>query len=270
MNVTLALSGGSLKGAVHVGVLKALEEKGHKVGAVAGVSAGSVVGALYASGTTVSEIEKAFLGLKKPSDLYDFAYGHYLANIFRPWRLQGLIKGDRLEGLIRRNLKCRLFEETPIPLVIVVVDLRTGQRLAITSGDIATAVRASSAIPGVFFPKVVGQKILFDGSLAEPLPIDALHELPRKDMKRGGSSTITIAVDVLDTDPDPASPPKWLIDYASAGIDMLLQTITDLRLSDERRVTLLKPPTGRVGLFDFDRIPDLIELGYRTTKKVLG
>ncbi len=262
MDVLLALSGGALKGAAHIGVLKALEEKGHNIKAVAGVSAGSIVGALYASGRTVAGIERAFLDLKKPSDIYDFAYGHYLANIFRPWQLQGLIKGDKLESLVRRNLKCRLFEETRIPLVVVVVDIRTGRRQVITSGDIAAAVRASSAIPGIFFPKMVGQQILLDGGIAEPLPIDALHE-------KIGNSTPVVAVDVSDAEPDPASPPKWLIDYVSASIDVLLRTITDLRLSDERRVILVRPQTGRVGLFDFDRIPDLIKIGYQAAKEAL-
>lgn len=162
--VGIALSGGAARGVAHAGVLEVLSGAGIPVKAVAGTSAGSVVGALFAAGVAPAEIGR--IGLETSwLDLF-------LVRIPRA----GLIAGDGLERFLTRIIPVRTFAELRLPFAAVASDLATGRRVDITSGPLARAVCASCSLPVILEPVRDGGRLLVDGGLASQLPVRAVRE----------------------------------------------------------------------------------------------
>jgi NTE family protein len=163
----LALSGGAARGIAHVGVLRALEEHRVPIDAIAGASAGALVGGCYAAGLTIEQLED-------------------LVRSFR-WRQTGRISFSRLglqsnarmERFLRAHLPTTRFEELRIPFAAMVTDLHTGTAVVMRDvGDLAFAIRASTCIPGMYVPVRDDQgRQLVDGGLVANLPIRYTREL---------------------------------------------------------------------------------------------
>ena len=176
--VALVLSGGSARGFAHIGVIRVLEQAGIRPDLIVGSSAGSIVGALYASGMSVGELESA-ANLAGDSLLSD--YSITLSPL-------GLLRGDRLREFVNGAVKNRLIEQFQIRFAAVAADLRTGELVAFNRGDAGQAVRASSAIPGVFEPAHIGGRLYADGGLVSPLPVTTARAMGARKV---------IAVDVV-------------------------------------------------------------------------
>jgi NTE family protein len=162
--VGLALSGGAVRGVAHIGVLEVLEEEGIPVTAIAGTSAGSLVGALYAAGVPLPEIRK-------------IAIETAWKKIFMPTLPKtGLISSDRIGSFLRELLPVRTFASTEIPFAAVAADLRTGEKVVLRKGAIARAVQASCAIPLIFTPTTIRGRILVDGGVASQIPVRTVRE----------------------------------------------------------------------------------------------
>jgi NTE family protein len=162
--VGLALSGGAARGIAHAGVLEVLVEADIPVRAVAGTSAGSVVGALFAAG--VSPVEIGRLGLETHwSDLFRARLPH-----------AGLVSGEGLELFLERVIPARTFAELRLPFAAVATDLETGRRVDIVSGPLARAVRASCSLPVLFEPVSLGGRLLVDGGVSSQVPVRAVRE----------------------------------------------------------------------------------------------
>jgi NTE family protein len=162
--VGLALSGGAARGIAHAGVLEVLAGAGIPVLAVAGTSAGAVVGALFASG--VAPVEIGRLGLEtRWSDLFLARLPH-----------AGLVSGGGLEQFLDRVIPARTFAELRLPFAAVATDLETGQRVDITSGPLARAVRASCSLPVLLDPVAAGGVLLVDGGVSSQIPVRAVRE----------------------------------------------------------------------------------------------
>ena len=165
--VALALGGGSARGWSHIGAIKALQEAGLTVSCVAGTSIGALVGAFFAAGrlqwleTFVTEFDWArFLRLLEPA-----------------FPTSGLINGQRVQAYIRSQLGQDAIEELSVPFACVAVDLANGQEVVMRSGPVASAVRASISIPGMFTPVGRDGCYLVDGGLVNPLPVNVAREL---------------------------------------------------------------------------------------------
>jgi len=174
--IGLALSGGAARGFAHLGVLKVFAEHEIPIDYIAGTSAGSIVGAAYASGMSAEEI--AALG-KKISwyRITKFSYSP-----------KGLLSNAPLGTLIENNFPVVNFEDLPIPFAAVACDLETGDEVVLKdTGDLATAVRASCAVPGVFAPVGHKGRMLIDGGIVSLVPTEAVIEM---------GAEIVIAVDV--------------------------------------------------------------------------
>lgn len=159
----LALSGGGARGFAHIGVIKAFEEENIRFDCVAGTSAGSIFGALYASGATVDQmIEQC--SLVKQSDIVNgiFKIGSDSANIAKV--------ADRL-------LCGKTFDELQIPFSAVAVDIVSGEEIILDSGSVATAVSASSAVPALFKPVNYEDFVLVDGGLLNNMPADVCRRM---------------------------------------------------------------------------------------------
>ena len=208
--IGLALSGGGAKGCAHVGVLRQLEKMHIPVDYIAGTSMGAVIGALYASGMTPDEIEKALAEIDWEEVLSDATAFNKLT-YRRKWeetrypstvevglkdgkiaRGAGIRTGQKLSFLLSSFLLPQLdqrdFNKLPIPYAAVATDLETGDPFVIRKGDLAEAVRASMSIPGAFTPvNWEDGKILVDGGVTMNVPVSVVREM---------GADIVIAVDI--------------------------------------------------------------------------
>jgi len=173
--VGIALGGGGTRGFAHLGVLKALEEKGIKIDIVSGTSAGSIVGSLIAAGKTSEEIFK----LMKENELTDFAKIKLPINGFMSLENMGKKLGKMLPG--------ENFNDLKLPLHIAVTNMLTGKIEYISKGNIVKAVQASSSIPIIFSPVEINGKIYVDGGLLDNIPVKPLEDC----------CDVIIAVDIM-------------------------------------------------------------------------
>ena len=198
--IGLALGGGGARGAAHVGVLQILERRQVPVDYVAGTSMGAVVGGLYASGMTPDQIEAAIAEIDWDAILLDDApraqrrfrrkNDDYL--FLAPTRIgvdddgklspgPALRQGQRLGAALRRLTlparDVRDFDDLPTPFRAIATDAEDGQVVVIGAGDLAQAIRASMAIPALFAPVSIEDRVLIDGGLAMNLPIAAVREM---------------------------------------------------------------------------------------------
>ncbi len=180
--VGLALGSGGARGAAHVGVLKVLEREGIKISAIAGSSIGAMVGGAYAAGVALSRIEEEWLTTSRTKLLRSF---------LPTFPRTGLSSGAGLRRYLREILGDVRIEDLPIPFAAVATDLDMGEPVILRSGALVEAIRASTAIPGVFQPVRWEGRLLVDGGMVEPLPVRVCREL---------GAEIVIAV---DTNPAP-------------------------------------------------------------------
>lgn len=175
LRLGIALGGGAAKGFAHIGVIKMLEANGLTPAVVAGTSAGSVVGALYASGMNAFELQEKAVDLDETK--------------IRDLQLSsgGLILGQKLEDYVNAQVQRKPLERLPKPFVAVATRLEDGERTVFARGNTGQAVRASSSIPGVFQPVTIGKYHFVDGGLTSPVPVDAARQL---------GADLVIAVDI--------------------------------------------------------------------------
>jgi NTE family protein len=162
--IGLALSGGAARGLAHIAVLKTLEEEGVPIHAIAGTSAGSVVGALYCAGMPLSQIEHILVHAKW-TDILKLTIPK-----------QGLISSEGIYRFLEDILPIKKFSALPLPLAVVATDLKTAEKIVITNGSIARAVQASCSVPILFTPTELGNKVLVDGGVSSQIPVRAVRE----------------------------------------------------------------------------------------------
>jgi NTE family protein len=163
--IGVALGGGFARGIAHIGVLKVLEEENIPVSFVAGTSVGALIGALYCSGVSASEMEAIACRVR----FRDFAR----------WTISrmGFASNQRMIGFLNRVLKVKTFEEMRIPLGVTATDFATGEGVVFQSGPLVDPVRASCAYPGMFLPVRINGKLYIDGMLAHPVPSAAVRQM---------------------------------------------------------------------------------------------
>ena len=165
IRIALALGGGAARGFAHIGVIKALEAQGIVPDIVVGTSAGSVVGALYASGMRGFDLQKLALGMEE--------------DMLSDWTLpnRGVLKGEALQDFINQKVRNQPIQKLPKPLGVVATDLQSGEKVLFRMGDTGSAVRASSAVPGVFQPVAISGRDYVDGGLTSPVPAQSARAM---------------------------------------------------------------------------------------------
>jgi NTE family protein len=271
--VALALGGGAAKGLAHVGVLKGLEEDGIEVAAIAGTSMGSIVGALHARGMGGAEMEAFFSSVD--------------------WVRLGRIMmrspgGAAFRDLLRETFGGKPIEELPIPFAAVCCDLSCGEEVVLREGSLADAILASSAIPGILPPSVIGGRTLVDGAFVTPVPVSPSESL---------SAAPVLAVNVLRPPSSErafkpvikrlldGTAPVQLLDRLESFIDRhklpigrrkpdfpnRLEVVMrsfhlmqyNLSKQGKRASRLVEPEVGEFGWFEFERAPEIVAEGYR-------
>lgn len=196
--IGLALGGGAARGFAHVGVIAVLEQQGIRPDYVVGTSAGSLVAALYASGMSATELEVAALAMEE-TNLTDWTL---------PFANRGMLRGAALAKYVNAQVQGRTIERMPLPLGILATDLANGEGVLFRRGDTGTAVRASSAVPGVFQPVEIAGREYVDGGLVAPVPVRYAQQM---------GAELVVAVDISSA-PDGNS--------ASDSFKVLLQTFS--------------------------------------------
>lgn len=167
--VGLALSGGGARGLAHIGLLKVLERESIPIHFLAGTSMGGLLAAAYAAGLSAAELEQEALAMGNTRQLIG------LLDLTFP--RGGLLTGQKATGYLERLLGETTFDQSRIPLAVVAVDLDQGQKVVIREGSLVEAVRATTALPGVFAPVKRGESRLVDGGLLDNLPADVVREM---------------------------------------------------------------------------------------------
>lgn len=278
--VGLVLSGGAARGLAHIGVLKALEEQGVRIDAIAGTSMGAVIGGLYASGYSVEELEKLATTLdwqqalsdapprkdvpfRRKQDDRDFLVKQKLS--FRDDGSLGLplgvIQGQNLSLLLESKLAhtadTRDFDKLPIPFRAVATDIASGEKVVFSRGHLPQVIRASMSIPAVFAPVELDGRLLVDGGMVDNIPLDVARDM---------GVDLAIVVDIGT----PLRDRKQL----ATVVDVLNQSITLMtrRNSEEQLASLhqddvlIQPSLAAFGVTDFGRAQDMIDAGYRAAR----
>lgn len=224
----LALGGGAARGFAHVGVIQVLEQNGIRPDLVVGTSAGSLVAALYASGQNGAQLERSALSMDEAT----------LTDWTLPINGRGMLRGEALARYVRQAVGGRLIEQMALPLGILATDLGSGQGIVFRRGDTAQAVRASSAVPGVFTPVAVAGRDFVDGGLVAPVPVG---------QARAMGAEVVLAVDI-SSDPEGND--------ASGLLQVLLQTTAIMGQSINRHElkaadVVVRPALSGVGSADF-------------------
>lgn len=244
IRIGLALGGGAARGFAHIGVIKVLEAQGIVPDYVAGTSAGAVVGALYAGGLNGFELQKTGLELDE-NTLADISFPH-----------RGILKGEALQDFVNRMVGRRPLEKLAKPFAAVATDLENGTMVAFRTGNTGMAVRASSAVPGVFKPVSIREREYVDGGLTSPVPVRALKAM---------GADFVIAVDV-------GNKPQW--GKTESTLDVLLRTFTIMgnsigRLEMEGADLVIRPATPEVDSTDFNGRHAAILAGERAASALL-
>ena len=240
---TLVLSGGAARGIAHVGVIKALEECAFPIDCIQGSSVGSIVGAFYASGISIKEIENIVHNIK----IADF--------IKVKLSMKALFSSEAIERFVRGKIGDISFNDCKIPLVIVATDLKTGNKKWFTPEDnqtvsLAVAARASSSIPGVFSPTVIGDNHYVDGSISCHLP---LHDKFKHDIIIGSNVVPNVTLDKV---------PNAMYSLVDRSIDYMLLAVSK-SMAREFNV-LLHPVIENIGSIDIKSRNKLIQFGYNS------
>ncbi len=255
--VALALGGGGARGIAHIHVLEAFDDLGVKPVAIAGSSIGSMMGAGYAAGMSGRDVrEYAVATLSRASEIASRLWG------VRAGGLRDLFGsgGPRIgEFDIHAVMKAFLPEAVPatfgeleIPLKVVVADFYAIEQRVIDAGDLTSALAASAAIPVLFHPQVIDERVMVDGGLINPVPFDVVAD----------EADVVVAVDVVGapTGANPAIPKR--VELAFGTMQMLMQTITNLKLETYQPDLLIRPAVSEYRVLEFHKVEEIL----RTTE----
>lgn len=237
--VGLALGGGAARGLAHIGVLEVLEEAHIPIDYIAGTSAGAIAGGLYAAGFTTAEMRKE---AQKLNWLEVASFGI---------PKMGLLNFDKASQWIEDLLEDHpnKFEELVIPFAAVAADIVSGELIAINTGKLSAALRASSSVPGIFTPTRLGDRMLVDGGTLNNLPVSVARRL---------GADYVIAVDLLPPGTVGGKEPGNVMELTVTALYMLMRS-THNEGSEADRVIM--PAIGHFSLFDLGHKEQLIEAG---------
>lgn len=232
--IGLALGSGGWRGLAHIGVIKSLLFHGFEIGAIAGTSAGSLVGGLYALWNDIDRVEAAFAAL---------TYRDLLAIFADPAQRLGLVRGKKTLQLIEKHTRSAAFSDCAIPFRAVATDVISGTPYVFREGDLASAMRASSSVPIVFVPVEREGKLLVDGAISNPVPVGVARDM---------GASIIVAVNVYENlfpRPNDGKPLsrialgmlceqimlKELASRDARGADLVVEPALDSALTDDFR-----------------------------------
>ncbi|MBI1621143.1 patatin-like phospholipase family protein [Aquamicrobium zhengzhouense] len=249
----VAFGGGGARGLAHIHIVEALDELGIRPVAVAGSSIGAIIGAAVASGMSgVAIREHTLETLGHPTEVAARMWRS------RPERMSEMVtNGGRFGQFdVGRILKAFLpetlperFEDLLIPLAVTATDFYEYQETVFESGELLPAIAASAAVPGIFSPVICGDQLLIDGGISNPVPFDLLTE----------KADIVIAIDVVGTPCRGKNGTPGSIDLLLGASQIMMQSITALKLRQSRPQIMLRPPVSKFRVMDFLKVRQVLE-----------
>ncbi|KAF0179873.1 MAG: putative esterase of the alpha-beta hydrolase superfamily [Nitrospirae bacterium] len=242
--IALVLGAGAARGFSHIGVLKVLENNGIPVHMIVGTSAGSFVGSLSAYGFNAYQLQKMAMELQK-GDVIDLTIPD-----------NGFVKGELLENYVNRMLRNTPIEKLRTPFYAVATNVSTGEEVIFAQGNTGMAVRASSAIPGVFRQVRINGRAYVDGGVVSPVAVEAARRF---------GADIVIAVDI-SSDLD-IRVPEGTIDTILQSVNIMYTKIAASQLA--RADVIVRPKVGHIGSAEFDKRHEAILEGERAANEAL-
>jgi NTE family protein len=240
--VGLALSGGIARAPTHIGVLAALERGGIPVDYVAGVSAGSILGAAYCAGLKLDYVREIALKI---------GWGGVSRLV---WPKDGFVTFDKLEKFLIELVGDLTFAELKIPFVVQATDLETGEPHVFREGRIAPAIRASCSVPGLVVPVEIDGRLYGDGGVSNNLPVSAVRAM---------GAEYVIGVDLFRPSKLGFGPLRWGL---WAIQNLVRRSGGELSACD----CLISPDMGKIGYASFSRVAEMIEIGEHAAEERLG
>ncbi|NBC84017.1 MAG: patatin [Bacteroidetes bacterium] len=242
--IGLALGGGAVLGAAHVGVLKALDEFDIEISFVTGTSIGAFVGAFVAFSKKWQEIEKFAVDLKW-MDISGLSLSQY-----------GLMSNKKMGIAIQEVIGKKNIEDSNIPLTMITTDITTGEKIVLSKGSVAEGVMASTCIPGLFIPVEINKKMLVDGGIVENVPVTPLKEM-------GADYIIGVDLNAKHA----YKKPENIIDVIVNSFHFTLQA--SAKIQTKAADLLIEPDLSTFNRADMDQVEKLIEKGYEDAVKKL-
>lgn len=290
-SVGLALGGGAARGFAHIGVMRTLVKHGIVPDVIVGTSIGAVVGGCFAA-DQLDGLEEWARRLTVRSVL-----GYLDLNLSG----SGIIRGGHLASALEQGLENRRIEDLKIRFAAIATEFNTGHEIWLTRGRLADALRASYALPGIFPPVKIGGRWLVDGALVNPVPVSAARALDTRlviavnlnsDLFGRGTIIPNHGSDENDEPPVPTPKPNGFLSLfggerslrrqflgrsGSPGIptvmveafNVMQDRITRARMAGDPADVLISPKLGNVGMFDFHRAAEAIELGVEATERAI-
>ncbi|MGH8125031.1 MAG: patatin-like phospholipase family protein [Rhodanobacteraceae bacterium] len=281
--VALALGTGGARGLAHIGAIEAIEAAGYKVVAVSGSSMGALIGGIYAAGKL--DVYRDWVCALQKMDVLKLV----------DWTLSGagLIKGERIIGVLRELIGDVAIEELPIRFTAVATDLDREREVWLTRGSLFDAIRASIAIPTIFRPHPFHGHRLVDGGLMNPLPLtpllqspsdytiavnvngpaESLPPIPRpvRTRPRSGlrSKIAAFVTHTIGNHAEREHEPGWTATLTQS-LDLMQQNLTSFRLAADRPDLVIDIPRNASAVYEFYRASELIELGRERTERALA
>ena len=270
MDISVALGGGGAKGAAHIGVLSSLEKHGYRIRALAGTSAGGIIGAIYAAGFHPDEILERFQNIERSS-----LYGR------RPGDGPSLLGVSGINQVLTDMLGTLSFDDLRFPFVVTAVDLITGQEVILRKGRVVDAVLATMSLPGIFPHQEWDDYHLVDGGLLDPIPVAPARSLAPH------LPVVAVALSHMVQVDDPfLTPPKFLapepllrqiarLRVAQAfniflrSVDIGSCALAELKLKIDRPEVLIRPPVAAIGLLDPVDVAEVAKLGEQATEEAI-
>ncbi len=279
--IGLVLSGGGARGAAHVGVIKVLEEMRIPIDYIAGTSIGALIGASYASGTPIAELEERLTNadwddlLTDTSPRADRSFLRKEEDQARLLKLElgisreglrlpaGAISGQKLDILFakitRFSGETTDFDRLPIPFRAVATDAESGKRVVFNKGRLPEVMRASMSVPGAVAPFPIGDRLYLDGGLTGNLPIDVVREM--------GADTVIVVS--LGTPLLKRAELQSFLGVSLQTINILTEQNVERSLATVRETDILvSPPLETIGSTDFSAVVDAIAIGAATTRSL--
>lgn len=244
--VGLVLGGGAARGFAHVGVIRVLEREKVPIDLIVGTSVGSLVGAIYADKKNSFELEWTAFSLEE-KDLFDYTF-------ISP--TQGFVRGERIEEFVLKKVSARELQQLKIPLTVVATDIQNGESVILQTGSVARAVRASSAIPGIFIPVRNQGKLLVDGGVLNNVPVDVARKM---------GADVVIAVNLGGG--RKAAQVNNVFDAIVQSLHLMSIEGTEARLREADVV--IEPQVSHIGLIDFGKKKELLTLGIQAAEQAL-
>ncbi len=254
--VGICLSSGFFGFYAHYGFMRAVTQLGIRPRAIAGCSAGALLGSLWASGLPAHEIETVL----KSVGLRDLIAPPRLGEIIG--RPVGLISGRRLEAMVKKVLPVETFEQCTIPLAVTTFDLNDSKLKVLDSGPLASAVRASASLPGMFSPARIDGHLCWDGAVAEKAPIESL-------VRRGDLDVLLVCYLAR---PINSGPPRTLMAGIRRALDSLVYASDRQAIARSReqglKILVVAPQVPRCGPYKLSQGRSIMATAEAETRRI--